>query len=220
MNADDLYHDREDLMTPEELEEHKHDHSSETIPTYTPNMRTWLLDHFDHLPLPDEEEQEEFLRREPAMGASDAILSEIREHNATLPPVQQRILFHQLRIKMLRQLISCSEAQTLDQLLDILQVELDTGVPANVPAWYEFCPISFGPCRIGYEPCGARGCFQTETIDRKFDQCERCQLIYYCSNECQENDWKVRHKMVCKKGADLREKTQKIPSLFSWSWRT
>lgn len=216
MNTEELYHGREDLMTPEELEEYKHDFSAEEIPTYTPPMRAWLFDHFDELPLPDEEEKDEFLQREPAMGVTDDLLQDMRAHNATLLPVQQRILFHNVRYKMLRQLISCSGAQTLDELLDILEAELESGIPAPVPAWYEFLPISFGPCRIGYEHCGARGCFQTETKDQKYDICDRCHHIYYCSEACQEKDWKERHKHVCKKGFDLRERTKKAWSMFSW----
>ncbi len=203
-------------MTTDELEEYKHDQSFETIPTYTRNMRSWLVDYFDSLPIPDADEKDEFVRRNPAMGATDAIICETRKHNKKLPTVQQRILFHNLRSKMLRQLISCSGAQRLDDLLDILEAELDTGIPAAVPQWYKFSTVSFGPSRIGYEPCGSRYCVQTETVNKQFQRCPRCKLVYYCCNQCQDGDWKTRHKQVCRKGGEWREQMEKISSVFVW----
>mmetsp|Transcript_14917 Transcript_14917/g.33285 ORF Transcript_14917/g.33285 Transcript_14917/m.33285 type:complete len:224 (-) Transcript_14917:355-1026(-) len=216
MNAEDLYWDREDLMTPEELEELNHSPSDETIPTYTPNMRAWLIDnHFEGFPRPDAEYKREFLKRKPAMGASADILAEIRVHNALLPAVQQRKLFNSLRGQMLRQLIPCPGAKTVEELCGLLEAELDSGVPAPVPEWYEFSTVRFGPRRIGYEPCGARGCFQTETTDSQFGRCTRCKLVYYCGKECQASDWKARHKKVCKKGAQDRDKTEKVSQFIS-----
>lgn len=209
---DHLYHYKEGQVTPQELEEYKHN-----IPTFTPRMRSWLLKHFENLPVPDADEKELFLQREPALGATVAILDEVRTHNEDLPAVQQRILFHILRSKMLRQLISCSGARTTDDLLDILQAELDDGIAAPVPKWYEFKEISFGPSRIGYEHCGASGCYRTETTRREFQGCPKCKMVYYCCKRCQDSDWKNRHKMVCQKTSGTwREQMGQISSMFIW----
>ena len=207
-------------MTREELEEFKHDPCREIIPTYTRNMRMWLLDYLDDLPIPDAEDKEEFLRREPAMGATDSILREIRKHNARLPAVQQRILFHDIRSKMLRQLISCSGAQRVDDLLDILQTEMDSGMPAAIPYWYKFRTVSFEPSRIGYESCGSRYCLQTETTNKQFQSCPRCKEVYYCCSKCQGSDWKSRHRQVCKKGGDWRGHVERISSVFTRAGRS
>jgi len=216
MDTENLYIDRKDLMTYEELEEYQHNRSLEAIPTFTPNMRAWLIDYFEELPIPDAEEKNDFLRREPAMGATEAMLREIRKHNARLPAVQQRVLFHHVRSKMLRQLISCSGAQRLDDLLDILEAESDSGKPSSIPKWYKFSPISFEPSRVGYEPCGARYCYRTESTKKQFLKCPRCKLVYYCCNQCRESDWKARHKQVCPRGGEWREQMEKISSVFVW----
>jgi hypothetical protein len=122
MNAEDLYYDREDLMTPEELEDFHHEPSTETIPTYSPTMRAWLIIYvLLKLPSPQAATRREFERRPPALGASKELLVETRMYDILLPPVQQRALFSSLRSSMLRQLIPCSGASTTDQLLDILQ---------------------------------------------------------------------------------------------------
>ena len=39
----DMYMAREDLMTPEELEDYHHDPSIDDIPTMRPTLRQWLL---------------------------------------------------------------------------------------------------------------------------------------------------------------------------------
>ncbi len=205
-------------MSPNELEDINHDSSSEVIPTYTPSMRQWLIDGFECFPCPDEHDKAEFMARKPAMGATTQILDEIQQHNKRLPPVvQQRKIYRSIRFKMLRQLIPCSGAATMDELLDILRAELDSGIPAPIPDWYTFSKKSLGPRNMGYNACGARGCYQTETAEKDkepFARCSRCKLIYYCSRDCQKTDWKVRHKQVCKDGSKLRSKTKKAAKVI------
>ena len=38
-----------------------------------------------------------------------------------------------------------------------------------------------------------------EDVGRKIMSCSRCKSIYYCSRQCQKDDWK-RHKKECKDG--------------------
>ena len=71
MNAQDLYGDREDLMTAEELEEWNHDPQDEEIPTYSPLLRSFFLQFF---PPPDAEGKAGFLQRKPALGITPEIL--------------------------------------------------------------------------------------------------------------------------------------------------
>ncbi|KAF9485110.1 hypothetical protein BDN70DRAFT_871821 [Pholiota conissans] len=42
------------------------------------------------------------------------------------------------------------------------------------------------------------GCKQLETKDRVFKVCSKCQARFYCSKECQRNDW-PEHKLTCSK---------------------
>ena len=217
MNSEDLYGDREDLMTPEELEEYHHEPSSETIPTYSPQMRTWIFDRMLGN-TPELEYKAEFLRRKPALGLTKDQIQHIRQHNAKLLPVggvQQRTLFKSIRSHMLRYLIPCPGATTLEDLLQILEQELASGIPAAVPEWYEFSNVRFGPRRIGYYACDHRGCFQTETVDQQFARCAKCKLARYCSKECQTADWKGRHKQVCAKGQEQREKVLRASQALS-----
>jgi hypothetical protein len=59
--------------------------------------------------------------------------------------------------------------------------------------------------------CGAKGCLVAETFDTaKFKRCSGCSGPYYCSRECQLSDWKIRHKKVCKKQAEERNKTASV----------
>lgn len=212
MNASDLY--SEEDMTFEELEEFTHEPSLEEIPTYTPNMKKWLLSMMDFA-CPDAEEKEEFMLRKPGLNATKELLDETRSHYQILPPVQQRMLFKHLRSKMLRQLIPCPGADTIDKLLDILQAEIDSGAPSRVPEWYEFSNRKFGPRAMGFEKCENRGCFNTDTVTVKLDRCGKCKLAFYCSRECQVADWKARHKKVCSKGAEFRDKTKRASQFLN-----
>ena len=121
-------------------------------------------------------------------------------------PVQRRFEFKLLRGRMLRTLIPCPGAADYDSLLAILRDELSRGTPAPVPEWYEFSRVNFGPRRIGYYACDARGCFFTEDPHHQVLKCAGYNLAKYCSKECQAADWKARHKVVCQKdrGASVK----------------
>ena len=88
------------------------------------------------------------------------------------------MLIGSIRNKMLRQLIPCSGAQTLDDHLKTLEDEMIRGTPSPVPDWYEFSTVQLGPRRIGYYECENRGCYNTETVDRSFSRCVKCKLAY------------------------------------------
>ena len=85
-------------------------------------------------------DREAFENRPPALGATPQLLAELKTYNAKLTKgsVQHRMLYKTVREKMLNQLISCDGAKSIDDLLDILQKEMDSGVPAPVPDWYTF----------------------------------------------------------------------------------
>ncbi len=35
-------------------------------------------------------------------------------------------------------------------------------------------------------------------------RCGKCQLVYYCCQDCQKNDWKETHKFVCAHAGSIR----------------
>lgn len=224
MNAEDLYILREDLLTPEELEDVRHDPSTEEIPTFTPTLRQWILmggidSEFGVRPAPEAASRREFERRTPALGATPDLLTELKMHYAILPPVQQRSLFKCLRDTMLRQLISCNGVATMDDLVDILQAEMDSGTPAPVPEWYKYSTVTMGPRKIGYDGCSNRECLKTETHNQpQFKRCSRCKVAVYCGRECQVEDFKARHNKVCKEAAKEREEIASVGKMLQgWS---
>ncbi|KAL7574435.1 hypothetical protein ACA910_015808 [Epithemia clementina (nom. ined.)] len=156
-----MYCKREDLMTPEELEEYNHDPSLDDIPTWTYEMREWLFLSDTAMAAPEASTCREFEQRPPAIGATDDLLNSLPEHTNKLVPVKKRILFNTLRSTMLRHLIACPGAQTVDDLVYVLREELRTGVPAPIPSWYKFSTTTMGPRKIGYDDCDNRCCFET-----------------------------------------------------------
>lgn len=224
MNAEDLYM-REDLMTPEELEEFHFDPSSAEIQTLSPLLRQWILfgnagdeddDEFGMLrPAPEAATRRAFERRPPALGATPALLAELQSHYELLPPVQQRMLYRHVRSTMLRQLMSCDGATNINDLVNILQEEMKSGTPSPVPEWYKYSTVTMGPRKIGYDGCSNRDCHRTESHDQpKFANCSKCKVSVYCSRECQVIDWRARHKKVCKKAAEEREKIERVGKMM------
>jgi len=221
MNAEDLYCMREDLMTPEELEEHHHDPSFDEIPTYTDALQRWILhgcedddDDFAIRPAPEAATRRDFERRPSAIGATPQLLVELKGHHVLLSPVQQRMLYRHLRSTMLRQLISCDGAATMDDLVIILREEMDSGT-SPVPEWYKYSTVTMGPRKIGYDGCTNRGCNRTEAHDQpRFSSCSKCKVAIYCSRECQAADWKARHKKVCKEAAKEREQITRMGKMM------
>ena len=96
----------------------------------------------------------------------------------------------------------------------MLRAEIASGTPSPVPSWYSFSTVTMGPRKVGYDQCENRGCFATETPEKKFSKCARCKLPYYCSKECQVADWKSRHNKMCKKAAEQRASTAKVGRLL------
>ncbi|KAF9905677.1 hypothetical protein BX616_000946 [Lobosporangium transversale] len=52
---------------------------------------------------------------------------------------------------------------------------------------------------LGLRKCGARGCENKEIKIDQFQRCAKCKKVFYCSRNCQVEDWKARHKLHCKK---------------------
>lgn len=220
MNAEDLYR-REDLMTPEELEEWHFEPSSAEVETLSPLLRQWILfggngeDGDGFRPSPEAATRRAFERRPSALGATPALLAELQSHYDVLPPVQKRMLYRHVRSTMLRQLISCDGATDINDLVNILQGEMDSGIPSPVPEWYKYSTVTMGPRKIGYDGCVNRNCHRTESHDKpKFANCSKCKVAVYCSRDCQVEDWKARHKKVCKEAAEEREKMVRVGKMM------
>ena len=135
--------------------------------------------------------------------------------NYPLSNSEQRRLYRCLRSQMLRQLISCDGAETMNDLVGILQKEMESGTPAPVPDWYEYSTVRMRPRKIGYDGCSNRGCYRTEVHDKpRFSRCSKCKVAIYCSRDCQATDWKARHKKVCKSAAEQREKIIRVSQMM------
>ncbi len=91
---------------------------------------------------------------------------------------------------------------------------MESGVPSPVPEWYKYSTVTMGPRKIGYYHCCNTNCLHTEDFDTRFQMCAQCQLAQYCSRECQNEDWKAKHKKVCKKAAERREQMSKMGKMF------
>ncbi|KAK3828592.1 MAG: hypothetical protein J3Q66DRAFT_435097 [Benniella sp.] len=51
----------------------------------------------------------------------------------------------------------------------------------------------------GIKTCAARACDKKEKTKNQFQRCGGCKRRYYCSRECQVNDWKNGHKTACRR---------------------
>lgn len=202
MEASELYADHPELRTPEEEEDENYDPWS-GVPVFPTRFRTLLN---GGLPSPIAAERAAFQRRPPALGLTLAELDRMEQSVKLAYPVQRRWEFRLLRDGMLRMLIPCSGAADFSSLVAILREEARLCTPAPVPDWYEYSKVVFGPRRIGYYACDARGCFFTEDASRQVLKCGGCNLAKYCSKNCQAADWKARHKVVCQKDKGDRVK--------------
>lgn len=194
MEASELYADHPELRTPEEEEDWNYNPRS--------GIRIWPERFYtleDELPSPIAAERAAFQLRPPALGLTTAEVAAMEHKIKRASPVQRRFEFRLLQGRMLRMLIPCPGASDYGSLLAILKEELRRGTPAPVPDWYEYSKVKFGPRRIGYYACDARGCFFTEDASRQVMKCGGCNLAKYCSRDCQSADWKARHKVVCQK---------------------
>ncbi len=193
MRASELYIGRPDLMTPEELEENDFVDVNAKVPMIPLWYRDKLLNSINCIP--DEEGEQEFLKRKPALGFSLEELTLLREYVASLLPVQQRLLFKMLQNNLATNLISCDGVTSIEELILILEAESKSGKPSPIPFWYEFKHAR--ERGYGYHVCSGRSCFATETMEKRFGSCSGCRVAYYCGVDCQTKDWKERHKFVC-----------------------
>ena len=157
-----------------------------------------------------------FEQRPPALGLTKSLVAEAREfvEHVSVHPVEERYRVSHLRSIMLRKLIPCTGSRTTMACLEVLEKELDCGVPSPVPEWYKYSTTTMGLRKIGYSQCGNRGCFETEDLLRRFFKCSQCSTSIYCSKACQVDDWKVRHKKVCKETAKFHGKEKKMGKIL------
>ena len=156
-----LYMDHRELATSEELEQWNFDECGACIPTF-PN--TWRRDLF--LMIPDAMGRSEWEQRSPALSLNEKGIQALQQHAASpkLLDVQRRIMFDVLRQKMLVQLISCSGADSVEALCDILRAELKCGVSAPAPAWYVLSTVTLQTWLLCLQP----------TWMLKHRECHRC----------------------------------------------
>ena len=212
MNPHDVYLSREDLMTEEERVDFTSVPADYNLPLFPRNFDMMRM---TELPAPEALEREAFERRRPALGLRPADLDSIQSHmsNPSYAEPQRRRLFSMLKNSMLRALIPTSGAATVPELLDLLREDLKSG-PAAIPEWYTFSTVTMGPRKIGYDFCSTRGCMKTEGLETKFMLCGACSVCVYCGVECQKEDWKARHKQVCKEAKAQREQAAKVGQMM------
>lgn len=190
------YYDYPHLMTAEECEE------MDVIADFPDFIRDQL---FTMCATPDEEGKQDFLRqRRPALGFTSDQLDAILQFHASAVPVQQRKFVRHIRHNMLRFFISPNNAVTMKEHVDMLR---NTTTLPPLPPWYKFSKVAFGPRRLGLMECSNRTCAKAEVCDEApFKYCSRCKSVYYCSQDCQREDWRARHKVVCSKTSEDRDK--------------
>lgn len=212
MNPHDIYLSREDLMTEEERVDFTARPGDYRLPLFPRNFNMMRL---TELPNPEAMEREAFERRRPALGLRPADLDSIQAHivNPSCVDAQRRRLFSMLKNAMLRALIPTSGAASVPELLDLLREDLKSG-PAAIPDWYTFSTVTMGPRKIRYDYCSNRGCMKTEDLTTKFMLCGACQVCIYCGPECQKQDWKARHKQVCKEAKAQRDQAADVGKMM------
>ena len=223
MGIDDVYFDHPELWTEFERREHADD-DVVGAPLYHSILPPFLASvnnkEFDLTA--DGFGKEDFDKRLPAFGWTNTELDQLIS-SAGESDFHDYYIHKNLRRKMCRRLICCSGAKTTKELCEILRAEIESGVPAPVPDWYIFSNVRYGPDtgkgrRFGYNKCanmnGDHMCYETEDMQRQFSQCSQCKLAVYCSEKCQRQDWKARHKVVCKKAKKQHDRTMKASSFL------
>lgn len=165
---------------------------------------------------PEAEYKDEFMSRAPALNLTRAQIQRIRDTEMEVGTEGRRAkkrMFYLFRSKMLRQMVPCDDAKNLAELADALERELENGT-SPPPSWYVFSGKNFGPRRIGLCECDNRGCYRIECEELKMSKCGGCGVPRYCSKECQKVDWKLRHKHVCKKANEDRDRIKKVSAML------
>jgi hypothetical protein len=165
----------------------------------------------------DEMYKKAFLGRAPSLGMTRQQIQRLRDIDVDLRDQdglrQKKRVFVSFRDKMLRQMVPCDGASNLTELADALDMELDKGVTPP-PSWYVFSKKNFGPRRMGLSACDNSGCFRVEHEELKMRKCGSCNIPLYCCRECQKADWTRRHKHVCKRGKEERERILFLASML------
>ena len=55
--------------------------------------------------------------------------------------------------------------------------------------------------------CAEETCCKQIESNSGAGKCARCNLVYYCNQDCQKKDWKAGHKLVCQAKETLNEET-------------
>lgn len=130
---------------------------------------------------PEAEFRRAFEARPPALGLTSSQIDALLVHskNPKLSASQVRGFFGSIQSSMLRSLIPTSGCGTMADLCAVLHAELKSGIPALVPDWYVYSTTTMGPGKIGYDKCAARGCLNTEGVDKKFSKCSQVWRVCF-----------------------------------------
>ena len=212
MNIQDIYYDFPDLLT--DIEKQVYDYR---FKGYAEILPRFFCD-TDMVILPDKDCKNEFAARKPSFGWTLDQIQEL-ETIAGASELNEYFIHKELSRKMRRRLICPAGAETVKALCDILRTEKASGIPAPIPDWYEMGegtgPERGNTRRFGYRKCENRSCYQTEDLERELLRCSKCKISYYCSRDCQIDDWKARHSKICKAAQKRHKMTEQAANAIN-----
>eukprot|EP01006_Ploeotia_vitrea_P051952 TRINITY_DN67623_c2_g1_i1.p1 TRINITY_DN67623_c2_g1~~TRINITY_DN67623_c2_g1_i1.p1 ORF type:complete len:237 (-),score=31.01 TRINITY_DN67623_c2_g1_i1:386-1096(-) len=152
-----------------------------------------------------------------SLGGGDAMELEEGKLMKPLQLTEEEILVmprYHIEATLLRRCISTDGAHTLEDFRELLRSNI--GKPPVAPSWYKPSGRSMGARRIGLNRCSNQPqCARAETEESgRFKICANCSTPRYCSAECQKQDWKRRHKLVCKTVSERRDQMQKVSAML------
>lgn len=70
--------------------------------------------------------------------------------------------------------------------------------------------------RLLLKKCSRAGCSNTESKVAEFKRCSACHQVWYCTRECQKDDWKThKQRKSCVPTAEIFPRLRRIPDVMS-----
>ena len=136
------------------------------------------------IPLADKDNIDVYLKRAPGLGLKVEQLDRFAEA-AKDDARTEKELFDGMREMALRNFSDLDNVSSLDELLQVLRKEIESGKAPKLPAWFVPSSVSFGPRRLGYRGCDNRGCFRVETPEEEFKRCGGCVRVRVRVRACE-----------------------------------